>query len=307
MKISVAICTWNRSRLLDQTLESISKLKIPPKLDWELIVVDNNSTEPAVPFVLADWRKKLPLKILIEKEQGHSAARNCAVNHSSGDYIIWTDNDVLVSENWLSGYVEAFRNHPEMAFFGGEIKPRFEHPRPAWIQETWKICSPVFATRELGETAIELGLDRLPYGANFAIRADVQRRFAYDTQWGRKKTSMVGEDEVAVLRQVIQDGGRGLWVPGAKLEHFIPPDRATPQYIAAYYFGQGYAKAFKGKTNRPRILTWADAVLSSLSYQFHRRLSRPKTWVSKLVHSNLCWGELSGLREIKNNPAAVAP
>ena len=108
MKISVAICTWNRARLLDLTLESISNLKIPPKIDWELIVVDNNSTEPAAPFVLEDWRKKLPLKIFIEKEQGHSSARNCAVKHSSGDYIIWTDNDVLVSENWLAEYAQAF-------------------------------------------------------------------------------------------------------------------------------------------------------------------------------------------------------
>lgn len=303
MKVSVAICTWNRARLLDQTLESISRLELPHRLDWEVVVVDNNSTEPAVPFVLADWKKKLPLRVVIEKEQGHSAARNCAIQHAQGEYIVWTDNDVLVSKNWLSSYLRAFREHPTAAFLGGPIQPIFESEQPHWISDTWDICAPVYATRNLGDQPLRLGLDRLPYGANFAVRADIQKKFTYDTKWGRKSNAMVGEDEVSVLRRIVESGHSGIWVPDAKLEHFIPDDRATESYVGSYYFGQGFTNALKDKVTRGRFWIWCDALRTRASYRVHRWFSRPQVWVARLVHANLCQGELAGLKYLRTHPA----
>ena len=296
MKITVAICSWNRARLLDQTLESLSHLQVPHQLEWEIVLVDNNSTEPAVPFVISDWRSKLPLRSFIEKEQGHSAARNCAIREATGDYIVWTDNDVLVETDWLSAYWRAFQMHPEAAFFGGEIDPLFEESRPDWIAATWDICAPVYATRKLGDQEFQLDSKRLPYGANFAVRSDIQRKFPYDTRWGRKQTGMVGEDEVAVLRQIIDSGESGYWVPDARLKHVIPPDRASEQYVASYYHGQGVTNTLKGKVERSRFRIWLDSIRSTWSYRFHRRFSQPQVWVSRLVHASLCRGELAGFK-----------
>ena len=45
MRITVAICTWNRCELLRQTLEQMTKLVIPPRVVWELLVVNNNCTD----------------------------------------------------------------------------------------------------------------------------------------------------------------------------------------------------------------------------------------------------------------------
>ena len=300
MKISIAICTWNRARLLDQTLESISHLNIPKGLDWELVLVDNNSTENAVPLVISGWRSQLPLVTAIEKEQGHSAARNRAVELASGDYIVWTDNDVLVSRDWLAAYADAFRKNPDTDYFGGKIQPVFEGYEPDWISDTWDICAPVYATRDLGEEPIELGPDRLPYGANFAVKTKVQRKNLYDTKWGRKTSQMVGEDEVSVLRSIIEQGGKGRWVPDAKLNHFIPEDRATEEYVASYYFGQGITNAMIGKVDRGRLSIWLDQWKSWLGYRLHRRFSKPIVWVSKMVHSSICRGELSGLKSLSD-------
>lgn len=305
MKISVAICTWNRARLLDQTLESLSLMEVPPGLDWELIVVDNNSSEPAVPIVLSGWKNNLPLVTAIEKQQGHSAARNRAVELATGDYIIWTDNDVKVAPNWLAAYANAFRQNPETAFFGGEIKPVFEQGKPEWIEKTWDICAPVYATRELGEDPVELGEGKLPYGANFALKTDIQRQHLYDTKWGRKTSAMVGEDEVAVLRAIVNSDGKGRWVPAAKLQHMIPADRASEKYVAAYYFGQGFTNALKGKVDRSRLSIRMDALMSHWSYRIRRLFSPPIVWVSKMVHSNICAGELAGLKHLASSAKAT--
>lgn len=296
MKITVAICTWNRARLLDQTLESLSQMKVPASLDWEVVVVDNNSTEHAVPLVLNGWRKILPLKTAIEREVGHSAARNRAVSMAEGDYIVWTDNDVHVAENWLVAYRNAFREYPDHAFFGGPIRPVFESGQPEWIRQTWNICGPVYAERDLGSESRDLDTTTLPYGANFAVRADVQRNFPYDVRLGRKKSGMIGEDEVSVMRKILDAGHSGRWVPDASLEHVIPDDRATREYVASYYHAQGIVNALKGKIRRSRLRIRFDAFWSQLGYRVHYLVSKPQTWVARLVHAAICRGELDGLR-----------
>ena len=299
MKISVAICTWNRARLLDQTLESISKLDIPEKLDWELVVVDNNSTERAVPIILNAWREQLPMVTTIEKKQGHSAARNCAIELAKGDYIVWTDNDVNVSKQWLAAYADAFRKNPEAVYFGGPIEPVFENGKPDWIEKAWDMCAPVYATRDLGKEPFELGHHNLPYGANFAIRTDIQKKFPYDTKWGRNATGMLGEDEVSVLRAIDESGEKGFWIPDAALEHVIPEDRATEKYVSDYYFGQGFANALKDNVTDGRSTIRWKAFQCRFRYRWHKLFSNTRNWVFNMIHASIFKGELAGLKSLK--------
>ena len=124
MLITVAICTWNRSKLLDQTLTEMAKLEIPAGTEWELLVVNNNSTDDT-DDVIAAHSGKLPTRRLLEKKQGHSNARNCALDHAKGDWIAWTDDDVLVDPKWLVGLCKGAGRLPEAAAIGGPIAPWF--------------------------------------------------------------------------------------------------------------------------------------------------------------------------------------
>ena len=45
MDVTVAICTWNRSALLRETLDQFTRLRIPPGVSWELLIINNNSTD----------------------------------------------------------------------------------------------------------------------------------------------------------------------------------------------------------------------------------------------------------------------
>ncbi|MFO0455870.1 MAG: glycosyltransferase family 2 protein, partial [Planctomycetota bacterium] len=69
--VDIAICTWNRSALLAQTLESLAKLRIPPGIQWRVLVVDNRSTDDTQDTLEA-YADVLPLVILNEPEQGHT-------------------------------------------------------------------------------------------------------------------------------------------------------------------------------------------------------------------------------------------
>ena len=81
MTIDVAICTWNRSALLAQTLERLRELDVPGDVDWRLIVVNNNSTD-ATSEVLASFADRLPLRAVFEPEAGQANARNRALHET---------------------------------------------------------------------------------------------------------------------------------------------------------------------------------------------------------------------------------
>ena len=90
MRITVAICTWNRAELLRQTLEGIQSLRVPRGLDWELLIVNNNCTDHT-DAIIKTFGDRLPIRGLVEPEPGQSNARNAAARHATSDYIIWTD------------------------------------------------------------------------------------------------------------------------------------------------------------------------------------------------------------------------
>ncbi|MGI9519093.1 MAG: glycosyltransferase [Pirellulaceae bacterium] len=307
MNVSIAICTWNRSRLLRQTLDHIVQMEIPQGIDWELVIVDNRSTDDT-PDVIKSFSDRLPVKYVFEPEQGHSASRNRAIDEAAGDYILWTDNDVIVNRRWLAAYVEGFGRHPDAGYFGGKIIPVFESEKPEWLEETWNKCRAVFAWRDLGDEEMELPANVFPYGANFAIRADLQRRFRFDTAQGRKAQGMIGNDEIQVLRQIASTGFHGVWLPQASLQHYISDDRATPQFVQSYFVGQGHTNITEGKVRKSRSAAWREWLQNQVGFRFKRIHHPPEVWVSHLIRAGLSRGEYLALREAvprpKNNPVA---
>ena len=101
MRVTIAICTWNRCDLLRQTLERMTGLMQPPGTEWELLVVNNNCTD-GTDQVLSGFEGRLPLRRVFESRPGQSNARNAAVGAARGEFILWTDDDVLVDPNWLN-------------------------------------------------------------------------------------------------------------------------------------------------------------------------------------------------------------
>lgn len=300
MQFTVAICTWNRSRLLDQTLAEMRGLIVPPGVEWELLVVNNNCTDDT-DAVLAKYAGQLPIRRLFEERPGQCQARNRALDEARGDVILWTDDDVLVDPCWLSAYARAVQEQPEIGFFGGPIRPWFEQDPPAWLQAVWPVVQSAYATRDLGEAPCDFEMRRLPFGANFAVRTELQRRYRYDPNVGLRPGSTLRGDEIGVLRGMLRDGICGRWVPDAPVRHYIPAMRQTTAYLRGYFFGQGQYRAIESKDSevvspklfgRPRWL-WRSAVQNEFSYRIRRCLSSPEKWINALIESSIAWGQLA--------------
>lgn len=244
MRVTIAICTWNRAALLDQTLEALTRLEVPADLDWELLVVNNNSTD-ATDEVLAQYTGKLPLRPIHEARQGLSHARNRAVDEAKGELLLFTDDDVLVRPDWLSQYIHAAEAWPDCDFLGGPVTPWFGAPPPDWLRHCLSAIGPTFALLDHGNEVRPLTGGEAVYGANMAFRLDALRSYRFDARRGRVGTQLLDGEETALHAAMRQDGRRGLWVGTAPVQHYLPAERLTRQWIWDRHEAPGRAAALE--------------------------------------------------------------
>jgi glycosyltransferase involved in cell wall biosynthesis len=252
---SVVICTRNREASLTRVLASMAELAVPEELVWELLVVDNGSTDRTAEIV-EGFVHSLPIRRVLEPKAGLSHARNRGIAEARGDYIVWTDDDVLVHRGWLAAYVAAFRRHPSATFFGGRIDPMLEPPTPPWFQENLDLLAGLTVKRDFGPNELTFSLegDSLPFGANYAVRAADQRRFPYDVRLGVSPAFRRSGEETAVLRALLRSGCVGWWVPDAIITHVLPPTRQTSAHVVDHFRALGQTWAYLNDTGSDNFL-----------------------------------------------------
>jgi glycosyltransferase involved in cell wall biosynthesis len=267
-------------------------------MTWELLVVDNNCTD-GTQDVMRRFQSRLPLRTVTEQSQGQSHARNRAIACARGHWIVWTDDDVLVDPNWLHAYAAALERKPDGEFLGGTIRPAFEARPPDWLARVWSRVSGAYAVLEREESSLMHDAKFLPYGANFAVRSDVQRRYLYRTDIGRIGNGHLRGDELDVLLRMLKGGHRGYWVPDARVQHIIPADRLTLQYLRSYYHGAGVTAARLARADakeQPAWQLWPKAIANEAMFYVLRLTSRPEWWMTKLVRASFNWGRLAEQR-----------
>lgn len=120
--LTVAICTKDRPDNLARCLASLLKLQniSSDQLHFEILVVDNAPSDQRT----QDLVKTLPtVRYVREAKPGLDFARNCALHHTTSDFLAFLDDDVVVDRNWLQGLQEAWAENPDAAAFTGQVLP----------------------------------------------------------------------------------------------------------------------------------------------------------------------------------------
>ena len=244
MFVTVIICTRNRASQLCNVLDSFVAMDKPSE-DWEMLLVDNGSSDNTQE-VINSYKDKLPIRSVIEETPGLSNARNTGVKNATGEYICWTDDDVKVDAKWLVGYVEAFKKYPDAVVFGGVVEPIPEAELPNWWNDNYTTLEGVLAKRDLGQDFIPLSIvdNKIPYGANFAVKTSEQNKFKYDKNLGVSPNFKRLGEETDVIIKILENCGGGIWNPNSKVYHYIPASRLSLKYLSVYYQSLGETVAY---------------------------------------------------------------
>ena len=119
--VSVIVVNWNRCNLLRSCLQSLSQ---QTGVSFEVIVVDNGSTDGSVAMVRSEFAAARPfaLKLIENRENlGFCAANNQGIAAAGGEFVALLNNDAEASPEWLVALLQAFRGRPEVGMAASKI------------------------------------------------------------------------------------------------------------------------------------------------------------------------------------------
>lgn len=120
-RVSVVVPTYNRMRLLDHTLRSLTRQSLPRER-FEVLVVDDGSSDET-PAVVESYRSRLPVRYFRQEDLGFrvAAARNVGITYASGDICVFVDSGVLLHSGCLAAHLAAHDSSDEPLALSGYV------------------------------------------------------------------------------------------------------------------------------------------------------------------------------------------
>jgi glycosyltransferase involved in cell wall biosynthesis len=231
LKVTVAIPTYNRADFLRQTLAGLVAQQFP-RDHFEIIVLDNNSTDHTR-AVVAEFASAHPApRYLLETQQGLDYARNRAIAEARGEIIVFGDDDILVQPDWLAQMAVPLLADPaqRIGAVGGEVIPVFPDGLPPWVAE-WH--SPLAFRPDLGP----LEARQSPMGANLAFPRFVFAQLGlFHTALDRAAGNYFSGGDSEMIRRVRAAGLEVWFAPAAAVKHQMPASRTTFRYARRHAF-----------------------------------------------------------------------
>jgi len=251
--LTVAIPTYNGARRLPEVLERLqascnndlptaSEIK---EFSWEVIVVDNNSTDDTATVVRAyqaNWSKEHPLKYCFEPQQGAAFARRRAFKEASGKLVGFLDDDNIPAPDWMAGAYAFAQEHPEVGAYGSQIHGVFEVTPP----ENFQRIAPFLAITNRGSKPLRYEPQKkvLPPSAGLVVRKQawlesVPKELLLT---GRTPTSMVTSEDLEMLSHIQAKGWEIWYNPAMQIDHKIPHWRLEREYLIPFFRGIGLSR-----------------------------------------------------------------
>lgn len=240
--VSVIICCYNSAARIVNTLKYLSSQQTAATLLWEVIIVNNASTDNTTEIAKSSWTElsaSTPLKIVEQPMPGLSFARRKGIQESSYDILIFCDDDNGLQSNYVMTAWEIMNNNLQIGALGGCGMLNVKIPK--WLEgleEFYAIGPQGIRSGDVTDTRGCL------YGAGLVIRKSVfdqlnQRHFQSLLSDRTKNTLLSGGD--TELTFAIRLIGYRLWYDERlKFEHFISPKRINKWYFTRLMFYMGY-------------------------------------------------------------------
>lgn len=261
INITIAIPTYNGAHRLPTLLQLLQNQINTECITWEIIVVDNNSTDDTAKIVheyQKNWRHAFPLKYCLETQQGAAHARKRAVSEAQGTLIGFLDDDNYPEPNWVYTAYTFSTEHPKCGAYASQIHPAWETEPPP----NFKRITPFLAITERGD--IPLLYDKrkkmLPPSAGLVVRKQAWQQSIPQNPilTGRANGNMLTGEDTEML-SYIQKAGWEIWYnPAMEIHHQIPHWRLQKEYLIPFFRGIGLSRYVTRMVNiKPQLRAFA--------------------------------------------------
>jgi glucosyl-dolichyl phosphate glucuronosyltransferase len=241
MNVTVILCTYNRASSLRKALSSVAKSIVPDAIEWEVLVVDNNSrdkTRETVEEFCALYPRRF--RYLFEAAQGKSHALNSGIRATTAEILAFMDDDVEVDPHWLHSLTRVFLNG-SWSGAGGRIRAEAGFVPPPWMETTGRYALAPLAFFDLGGEAGETR--EAPFGTNMAFRREMFQKYGdFRTDLGPQPGSEIRNEDTEFGERLLAGGERFWYEPTALVYHSVPRERIQKSYFLKWWFDKARAE-----------------------------------------------------------------
>lgn len=241
MKVSIIIPTQNRCGLLAEAIDSLVNQSLD-KTEYEILIVDNCSTDSTKSVVerFAEETDGL-VTYLYEERPGSHFARNGAVKHAKGEYLYFTDDDILAEKDMLKNLIAIFDTDERIATATGPVRPRWLAIPPDWV--LYHCNNYLLSLNELPNSFFMSECDPGVYSCHQLIKKSVfieaggYNPDIVNGEW-------VGDNETGLNIKIRKLGYLFAYTGNALIYHQIPASRMTQAYLNRRLANQGNSDSF---------------------------------------------------------------
>ncbi|MEO0534085.1 MAG: hormogonium polysaccharide biosynthesis glycosyltransferase HpsE [Cyanobacteria bacterium P01_A01_bin.123] len=245
LDFTVVICTYNGANRIPEVLAQLQRQVDVEGLRWEVLVVDNNSTDNLTDVFQrfqSDWGEDSTLHYLFESKQGPAYARQQAIRAAKSELIGFLDDDNIPADNWVAAAYRFGQAHPQAGAYGSRVQGQFEVNPP----EEFDRIRAFFALTQRGDFPLRYERQRkvLPPGAGLVVRRkawleSVPKQCILSGPIANIRIG--GEDLEAVSH--IQNSPWEVWYnPEMEISHKIAAERITRDYLLRFFRGIGLSR-----------------------------------------------------------------
>lgn len=244
--VSIIICCHNSSKLLNETLRHICSLRSSEEFKWEVIIVDNASsdnTSVVSEKLLKEYKCPVPFRIINQPEPGLSYARKTGLDNALYEYILFCDDDNHLDENYLINGFKIMESDKLIGALGGISEAVSDTDIPEWFYEHAQNYS---VGRQAGKSGDITDTNIVLWGAGMYVRKEAlldlysNGFYSFLTDRKGKELTSGGDSEKCYALRL---AGWKIWYDERlKLRHFIPENRLKWDYLRKLNRGFGAQK-----------------------------------------------------------------
>jgi len=277
--LSLLVCTYNRASDLRELLETAVAQETGGEFSYEVVVVDNNSTDDTRSvvdsFISAGHQN---VRYFFEGRQGKSHALNRGLSELHGWAYVIADDDFILPKNWIKDLYQGFCDNPEVSFVSGKVLPLFQAEPPSWLTpKHWSaIAMADYGDKEfVTDDTHQVCLLACAFKA-----ADVESVGGYDKQLGPNKARAGGTEDLDLLMRLWKTGRKGLYLPNVAFYHKATKDRLTKDYHRRWHadHGRSYAIMRVEGTERGKF-----RLFDVPAYMFREAATEMMRWISCMI------------------------